>query len=247
MSEFIDVLLAESELSDDALLRDLLGELERETTTVRPIPSAALSELLSPRPAPSIHVGTRSARRRPSFAARSAIIASAAVIGAVGLGAGAAAAAGPQGQSAIGAGFAAIAHLFEPAPASELPAPTKRGAHPPAVGNASEPLVTPTPTHGAPGAIHASPGSSPSSGLGTGSNASSGVGSAAGADNASGAGADNASGAGSGPSADNTLSSTSGDSHGGGGSDGRGSGGNGSGGNGADAQSGHGGGSGHDH
>jgi len=104
MSELIDVLLDESDFADDAGLRDLLDELEREATAVRPIASAALSELMAPRRTPT---------RRPSFARRGVVITGIAVIGALGLGAGAAAAS-PEARAAIGAGVAVIAHLFDP-------------------------------------------------------------------------------------------------------------------------------------
>src|SRR4051812_43616736 len=109
MSELIDVLLAESELSDHAMLRDLLGELEREATAARPMPSAALSELMSPRRTAPSHAHTRGARR-PSFG-RGAVITGVVVIGVLGLGVGAAAAS-PDVRSAVGAGVAVIAHLF---------------------------------------------------------------------------------------------------------------------------------------
>ena len=155
MSEFVDVLLAESELSDDMLLRELLGELERETTTVRPMPSATLSALMSPKRPLSAHVSTRGARRRPSFAARSAIIASAAVIGVVALGAGAAAAS-PATRSAIDAGVAAIAHLFEPSHGLGTHGTTKHGAHPPETHGIHQHLSRFTPSDGTSEADHAS-------------------------------------------------------------------------------------------
>jgi len=155
MSEFVDVLLAESELSDDMLLRELLGELERETTTVRPMPSATLSALMSPKRPLSARVGTRGARRRPSFAARSAIIASAAVIGVVALGAGAAAAS-PATRSAIDAGVAAIAHLFEPSHGLGTHGTTKHGAHPPETHGIHQHLSRFTPSDGTSEVDHAS-------------------------------------------------------------------------------------------
>jgi hypothetical protein len=144
MSELIDVLLAESELPDDPALRQLLGELEREATSVRPMPSAALAALMSPRGTAAGHTATRRPRR-PSFAGRGAIIAGVTVIGVVGLGVGAAAAS-PDARSAIGAGVSAIAHLFETAPATREPAPTKAATPPPALGSTSEPTPTPTTT-----------------------------------------------------------------------------------------------------
>jgi len=141
MSDRIDLLLTESELDHDTVLRGLLGDLEREATAVRPIPSAELAALMTPHSA-----GARRARRR-SFAARSALITGIAVIGALGLGA-TAAAASPEARSAIGAGFAVIAHLFGPADASP-PAPTPRhsgpvGSDEPSSGSTAEPSSDPT-------------------------------------------------------------------------------------------------------
>src|SRR4051812_6354113 len=156
MSELIDVLLAESELPDDAVLRDLLGELEREATAVRPMPSAALSELMSPRRATPSHAHTRGARRRPSFAGRGAVITGVVVIGVLGLGAGAAAAS-PEARSAIGAGVAVIAHLFDPpATAANTPrsvpgsagdaTPTPDGTESPDPTQSPEPTQRPQPS-----------------------------------------------------------------------------------------------------
>ena len=119
MSDPIDLLLTESELEHDTGLRDLLGEIQHEATAVRPMPSAELSALMNPRSA-----AARRPRRR-SFAGRSAIITGVVVIGALGLGA-TAAAASPEARSAIGAGVAAIAHLFQPALVAPEPAPTPR-------------------------------------------------------------------------------------------------------------------------
>jgi hypothetical protein len=117
MSELIDVLLDETELHDDLALRELLGELEREATAVTPIPSAQLSQLMTTR-----RVSSAASARRVSFVRRGAIIGGIAVAGVLGLGAGTAAAT-PEGRSMIGAGVAAIAHLFQPATAVKAPAP----------------------------------------------------------------------------------------------------------------------------
>jgi len=106
MSDLIETLLTESELHDDVALSELLRKLERESTSVRPMPSPALAELMR---SPDAH----RAVRRPAIRTRAAIITGAVVIGLVGLGAGAAAAS-PDARSAIGAGVATIAHLFEP-------------------------------------------------------------------------------------------------------------------------------------
>ena len=106
MSDLIHTMLTESELHDDVVLSQLLRELERESTSVRPMPSPALAELMR---SPDGH----RAVRRPAIRTRGAIITGAVVIGLVGVGAGAAAAS-PDARSVIGAGVATIAHLFEP-------------------------------------------------------------------------------------------------------------------------------------
>ena len=133
MSDPIDELLTESELAHDAALRELLGEIAREATAVRPIPSAELSALMSP---PS--AGARRVRRR-SFAGRRAVITGVVVIGALGLGA-TAAAASPEARSAIGAGIAVIAHLFEPGDSGTGPHPA------PVPGESDSRMPSPTPT-----------------------------------------------------------------------------------------------------
>ena len=142
MSELIDLMLAESELEDDVTLRRLLDELEREATAVRPMPSAALSELMRPRRTGPSHSVARPTRRR-SVAGRGALITSIVVIGAIGLGAGAAAAS-PDARSAIGAGVAVIAHLFEPATAN-APKPTEGATEVPGTAASPEPSTPATP------------------------------------------------------------------------------------------------------
>jgi hypothetical protein len=122
MSELIESLLTETELGDDDALRELLCEMEREATSVRPMPSAALAELLR---SPDAHQPVR----RPAIRGRGAVITGAVVIGLLGLGAGAAAAS-PDVRSVIGAGAANIAHLFEPATA-EPRAPRDGATHSP--------------------------------------------------------------------------------------------------------------------
>jgi len=134
MSDPIDLLLTESELEHDTVLRDLLGEIEHEATAVRPMPSSELSALMYPQSA-----AARRPRRR-SFAGRGAVITSVVVIGTLGLGA-TAAAASPEARSAIGAGVAAIAHLFQPALGAPEPAPTS--GHP-ASGTSDVPSTGPS-------------------------------------------------------------------------------------------------------
>lgn len=161
MSEFVEKLLTESELGDDVRLREFLGELEREATSVRPMPSAALAELMR---SPDAHQPVR----RPAVRARRAVITGAVVVGLFGLGAGAAAAS-PEARSVIGAGVATIAHLFEPATAVP-PAPTGGTTHAPqspTLPDSSE-TTAPTPSDkpsdpSASGRDHASPSASDSS------------------------------------------------------------------------------------
>lgn len=129
MSESIDSLLTESALDGDPALRRLLDEIERESTAVRPMPSAELAALMD---TGSLAAGSPATRRRRRALGRGGIIAGVAIIGAVGLGA-ASAAASPEVRSAIGAGVAAVAHFFEPA------APSPRS------GGGGRPGSTPAP------------------------------------------------------------------------------------------------------
>jgi len=149
MSELIDVLLDETELHDDLALRELLGELEREATAVTPIPSAALSELMTPRRA-----GSRRTTRRPSLASRGVIITGVVVIGVLGFAAGAAAAS--LEARSIGAGVSAVAHLFGPESAAEPPASTDRSMQAPAIGSSHQRPEAGTTFDGVSEADHAS-------------------------------------------------------------------------------------------
>jgi len=179
MSEFIDALLAESELPDDPVLRDLLTELEREATSVRPMPSHELRQLMRARTG-----------RRVRVAGRTGVIVGVAVIGALGLGVGAAAAS-PDARSAIGAGVAAIAHLFQPEAAATTPrspvgtAPSSGtvSTHQPS----SPPSATPTPSdhsaHGGEPSV-----SNPGSDAGSGSTHGNGTGNQSGNGNGKGRG-----------------------------------------------------------
>jgi len=141
MSDPIDLLLIESELEHDTVLHDLLAEIEHEATAARPMPSAELSALMSPRPVAAHRP------RRHSFSGRSAVITGVVVIGVLGLGA-TAAAASPEVRSAIGAGVAAIAHVFQPALDAPEPAPTPRhpaaGTDAPSTGPSGGPTADPT-------------------------------------------------------------------------------------------------------
>jgi hypothetical protein len=150
MSDLIDALLAESELQDDLVLRDLLGDIERDATAVRPMPSAELMGLMEPR-----RVRSDRTMRRGPVAGRAVIITGIVVIGVLGLGAGAAAAS-PEARSVIGAGVAVIAHLFEPVPAGKAPAPPGGSTHSAGIGGTPEPSVTatPSPSGDTPGADH---------------------------------------------------------------------------------------------
>ena len=62
MPDTIDVLLIESDMADDAALRDFLRELQDTTTSVRPMPSRELAAILEPVPR-----GSRGHRRRALF------------------------------------------------------------------------------------------------------------------------------------------------------------------------------------
>jgi hypothetical protein len=77
------------------------------------------------------------------------------VIGVAALGVGAAAAS-PATRSAIDAGVAAIAHLFEPSHALGTHGTTKHGAHPPETHGIHQHLSRFTPSDGASEADHAS-------------------------------------------------------------------------------------------
>lgn len=136
MSELIDALLAESGLPGDPVLRELLTELERDSTAVRPMPSAELAALLNPSRAP----------RRAPARTRTAVITGIFVVGALALGTGAAAAS-PEVRSAVGSALGAIVHLV--APAADVPwLDTNADAHPGAGTGAapSDAGSTPTPT-----------------------------------------------------------------------------------------------------
>lgn len=149
MSELIDRLLDETELHDDLALRELLGDLEREATAITPIPSVALSELMTPRQA-----GSRRATGRRSFASRGVVITGVVVIGVLGFAAGAAAAS--LEARSIGAGVSAVAHLFEPESAAKPPASTDRSIHAPAIGSAHQRPESGTTFDGVSEADHAS-------------------------------------------------------------------------------------------
>jgi hypothetical protein len=133
MSDPIEALLAETELDDDLVLRELLGEIEREATSVRPLPSAALREAMG-----------AGQSRRGRVAGRTGVVIGVAVIGVLGLGVGAAAAS-PDARSAIGAGVAAIARLFHPAPGAQTPPAPDVVTSPPRDADSPSPSPSPDP------------------------------------------------------------------------------------------------------
>ncbi|MEO7720596.1 MAG: hypothetical protein ABIS08_01620 [Pseudolysinimonas sp.] len=87
MTDQVDRLLAEAQLTDDPQLRGMLIELHRAATSVRPMPSAELTSLMTPR------------RRRPRTRRRGGLVTAMVAVGMLGVGV-TAAAASPEVRSA---------------------------------------------------------------------------------------------------------------------------------------------------
>ena len=94
MTDQIDRLLAEAQMTDDPELRGLLAELHRAATSVRPMPSAELSALMLP------------GRRRPALGRRG-VVTALVVVGMLGAGV-TAAAASPDVRSAAQQAFQVV-------------------------------------------------------------------------------------------------------------------------------------------
>jgi hypothetical protein len=139
----IDLLLVEAGMSDDAELRALLADFERELTSVRPMPSAELAALMVP-------VRSPAAVRR-----RGGVITALVVIGTLGAGA-TAAAASPAVRDAAHQVFQAVTGAV--LPGTTVPGPDQKGG----------PGVAPTHSNPAsphPGATdHPGPGDHPGNG-----------------------------------------------------------------------------------
>ncbi|HEU0205649.1 MAG TPA: hypothetical protein VFQ74_03020 [Pseudolysinimonas sp.] len=165
MSDPILELLDEEGMSGDAELRSILNAMRSEATSIRPIPSPAVANLMSPRPA-------RTPRR--ALTGHRRIVTGLIVLGSLAVGAGAAAA-NPDVRSAtqhfaqtvIGVlGSAGVPS--SPMPASHRPAPLPR---PTSTGAPSHPTPTDHPgsNNGQVGSSHAPGSGAPSSPPGKGS------------------------------------------------------------------------------
>lgn len=135
MSDAILDLLAEEGMSNDAELSSLLVAMRSEATNIRPIPSQAVADLMSARPARTV---------RRALAGRRRIVTGLIVLGSLGVGAGAAAASPDVrtatqhfAQSVIGA-LGSGGSPSSPIPSSHQPVPLPR------------PSSTGAPTHPSP-------------------------------------------------------------------------------------------------
>lgn len=165
MTDAILELLAEEGMSDDAELRSLLSAMRSEATSIRPMPSQAVADLMSAHP--------ESTARRP-LAGRRRIVTGLIVVGSLAVGAGAAAAS-PDVRSATQHFAQTVIGVLGSggAPASPIPA-SHQPAHVPRPSSTGAP-THPTPTdhpgsgNGKSGGSHAPGSGAPSSSPGKGS------------------------------------------------------------------------------
>ena len=121
MTDAVDQLLFEHGMIEDAALRRALTQLERDATSLTPMPSPDLAALLAP-------TGRRSIGRHQRILMTTLI-----VVGTLGVGATAAAAASPEFRAATQHVFDSVTGIFPPS----APAPSDGGGH-------ETPLATPT-------------------------------------------------------------------------------------------------------
>jgi len=157
VTDQIERLLAEVQLSDDPELRGLLTELHRAATSVRPMPSAELSALMAP------------GRRRPGMRRRG-VVTALVVVGMLGAGV-TAAAASPDVRSAAQQAYQAVTGAilsgtggflpYDGTGASRAPAvPSQRPSSSPHPGAAHHPGPSDHPGNGATNAATPHPGES---------------------------------------------------------------------------------------
>jgi len=165
MSDEILEMLAEEGMSDDAELSSLLKAMRSEATSIRPMPSRAVADLMSPRRRPT-------ARR--AIAGRRRIVTGLIVLGSLGVGAGAAAAS-PDVRSATQQFAQTVINVLgsggapsSPIPASQRPVPLPQ---PSSTGAPTHPTPTDHPGsgNGQVGGSHAPGSGAPSSAPGKGS------------------------------------------------------------------------------
>jgi hypothetical protein len=132
MSDAILELLAEEGMSDEAELRSLLNAMRSEATVIRPIPSQAVADLMTTRPARTV---------RRAVVGRRRVVTGLIVLGSLGVGVGAAAASPDVRTATQHVAQTVIGALGSGgAPGSPLPA-----SHQPALP--SQPSTTGSPMH----------------------------------------------------------------------------------------------------